>query len=304
MTVLVAAPSILVSTVGSKQAQRKIRNIKHPRLAIALKTGNQTISRAELGIATFLKDYPHLVIVSDNEATLANRRVIDVVSESPNSKRKSMSKARRKDPGTESTEEILLAGHQLDMQGWYVVNDQHSPRYKFSLNFLSRAMDSHKFLPGLRVLFLTYPNSDWYLMIDDDAYVFLDSLIPYLNYWNSAKPLYLGSPNQFSGCDGVKNFGDGPLFAHGGSGILISRPAIERMLKIVDSCVKKYQGCWAGDVRLGLCMRDAGIPLTHLPDGFHGNPPDSRFNFDQDACVTPKVLHKLLPKQNSLNIAR
>ena len=66
---------------------------------------------------------------------------------------------------------------------------------------------------------------------------------------------YFGNANVFKGCDNVENFDDGPQFAHGGSGIVISRGAMIEMMKIHESCILKYKDCFAGDIRTALCLR-------------------------------------------------
>ncbi|KAJ3298788.1 hypothetical protein HDU79_006831 [Rhizoclosmatium sp. JEL0117] len=129
--------------------------------------------------------------------------------------------------------------------------------------------DAHKFLPGLRLLYKTYPDMPWYLMIDDDAFVFMHSLSEYVKLFSHTKPYYIGNMNVFVGCDGVTEFGQGPAFAHGGSGILVSNAAMKKVLDGVDGCIVKYRDCFFGDVRVALCMRDVGV--KGLPgSGFFG----------------------------------
>lgn len=104
-------------------------------------------------------------------------------------------------------------------------------------------------------------------MLDDDTYMFMENLRLYLRDFNPDLPFYIGNPSVFKGCDGIRKFGDGPQFAHGGSGILLSRAAIKAMLNIVDECVVKYSDCYWGDVRTGLCLRDAGILCKFKREG-------------------------------------
>ncbi|KAI9223915.1 hypothetical protein BC828DRAFT_412802 [Blastocladiella britannica] len=128
-------------------------------------------------------------------------------------------------------------------------------------------MDAHKNIPAMREMYKAYPNAEWFVMIDDDTYLFMENLHRVLSGFNSSMPYYIGSPTHFRDCDGVKVLGSGPMFNHGGSGIILSREALRRMVNIADECIVRYNDCWAGDVRLGLCMRDAGIlaSFNHLP---------------------------------------
>ncbi|KAJ3099692.1 hypothetical protein HDU97_002861 [Phlyctochytrium planicorne] len=125
--------------------------------------------------------------------------------------------------------------------------------------------DAHKNLPGFRELYKMYPNADWYLMIDDDTYVFMDNVHTMLSKLDPSHPWYIGNANVFVGCDGVSKFGEGPLFAHGGSGIVMSKAAMKIMLADLQACIIKYKDCWAGDVRVALCLRDLDIFITHSP---------------------------------------
>jgi hypothetical protein len=132
-------------------------------------------------------------------------------------------------------------------------------------------------------------------MIDDDTYLLMDNLVEYLQKFDSSRPYYIGSSTVFMGCDGVRNFGDGPAFAHGGSGIILSRAAVEKMLTIKDDCIWRYKDCWAGDIRLGLCLRDVGIFLES-PGLFTKHPPNDNF-FYGDPCTKQISFHHLLISQ-------
>ncbi|KAJ3278619.1 hypothetical protein HK104_002168 [Borealophlyctis nickersoniae] len=156
--------------------------------------------------------------------------------------------------------------------------------------------DAHKNLPGFRELWKRFPNAEWYMMIDDDSYVFLDNLEHFLKTYDPNQPHYLGSKTLFIGCDGIKKFGTGPYFAHGGSGIILSRAAMKVLISGLDACIEKYRTCWAGDVRTALCLRDHGI-LLEYPGGFHRDPPNDRFHFPKNPCDRPLTFHHLLVKQ-------
>ncbi|KAJ3072669.1 hypothetical protein HK102_006185, partial [Quaeritorhiza haematococci] len=144
-------------------------------------------------------------------------------------------------------------------------------------------LDAHKNLPGFRELWRRFPDAEWYMMFDDDTYLFLPNLDRFLSQFDANQPYYFGKANVFIGCDGIKKFGDGPFFAHGGSGIVMSRGAMLRFLTKVDKCINKYQTCWAGDIRVGLCLRDAGV-LIQTHHAFNGDPPNAKFGWIRDPC--------------------
>lgn len=133
-------------------------------------------------------------------------------------------------------------------------------------------------------------------MIDDDTYLFKENLRLLLQKYDPSVPHYLGSQTIFVGCDNVIEWYEGPLFAHGGSGIVISQAAMKILFKRMDTCILKYRHCWAGDIRTGLCLRDGGI-LLEDPKGFNKEPPNEHFTFGDDPCFKPLTFHHLLVKQ-------
>ena len=140
-------------------------------------------------------------------------------------------------------------------------------------------------------------------MIDDDTYLVKHNLAEKLSQYDHRRNLYFGQANVFAGCDGkmklhlltgVQKFGDGPTFAHGGSGIIISSGAMKVLLANLDNCIIKYKSCWAGDIRTALCLRDSGILLKEIP-GFNSDPP--LLQEGVDPCDKPLTFHHLLVKQ-------
>jgi hypothetical protein len=75
-------------------------------------------------------------------------------------------------------------------------------------------MDAHKNLPALEYLSAHYPNAQWYLLIDDDTYVFKENLLNFLIGLNSSESHYIGAPYLFKGC-GVPKGELSPFFAQG-----------------------------------------------------------------------------------------
>ncbi|ORY37432.1 hypothetical protein BCR33DRAFT_854721 [Rhizoclosmatium globosum] len=234
--------------------------------AIALKTGNETLNRAKVQLDTFLKGFNHLVVISDAPNVLQGHVVHDVYTGLYNTTK----------PGRRDDEDDVKPGSGLDdnTPGWFVHTSPKTSlpvlkKYQLDVLIGFRQRDAHKFLPGLRLLYKTYPDMPWYLMIDDDAFVFMHSLSEYVKLFSHTKPYYIGNMNVFVGCDGVTEFGQGPAFAHGGSGILVSNAAMKKVLDGVDGCIVKYRDCFFGDVRVALCMRDVGV--KGLPgSGFFG----------------------------------
>ncbi|KNE54909.1 hypothetical protein AMAG_00853 [Allomyces macrogynus ATCC 38327] len=158
-------------------------------------------------------------------------------------------------------------------------------------------LDAHKNIPAVKEMYKRFPNAKWYIMIDDDSYVFMENLHHLLLPLNSSEPHYIGAPNHFRGCDGVDKIGDGPMFGHGGSGIVLSHEAVRRMVEVADDCVFRYRPCWAGDVRLGLCLRDAGVKISYMfPGRRYFNPVTPHWSvhpYYEDPCKRVVTFHHL-----------
>ncbi|KAI9137224.1 hypothetical protein BKA69DRAFT_1099338 [Paraphysoderma sedebokerense] len=171
-------------------------------------------------------------------------------------------------------------------------------------------LDAHKNLPALRAMYYRFPTAKWYIMIDDDTYLFMENLHHRLSKYNHNLPIYIGFPNHFVGCDGIKKYGTGPPFAHGGSGIVISRGAMLKVIDHIDECTLKYKDCWAGDVRIGLCLRDNGVNISFPLSGrqiFNPNTPHYQMhNYSHDPCKRVVSFHHLRPAtmQKLYNIER
>ncbi|KAI8606897.1 hypothetical protein BC830DRAFT_1223601 [Chytriomyces sp. MP71] len=125
--------------------------------------------------------------------------------------------------------------------------------------------------------------------------IFMNHMHEYLGRYNSSMPYYLGRANMFAGCAGVKKLGEGPEFAHG-SAIVLSKEAMKRVQSHIDQCIVDYMDCFAGDLRTGLCMRDAQVAITRTNEhGWYKFAPNHEFPWPTDPCQPPVVLHHLLP---------
>ncbi|KAJ3216072.1 hypothetical protein HDU67_009952 [Dinochytrium kinnereticum] len=295
---------------------------KYDRFAVALKTGAEVaVERASIQLVTFLKKINNLVIIGESPGIhIGDHPMIDVysgvydlVDRRIAAMEKKEEAGKKKQKGSPMPDDFELIQPQGDV----------TPKRRRGLQRRSKEdavvpaedsrgwkLDAHKNLPGFEYLYKTYPNADWFVMIDDDSYVFFDNLDRYLKEKDPNKPHYIGSANVFLGCDGVTNFGDGPLFAHGGSGIVISRGAIKMMMGGIEKCIRKYRDCWAGDVRVALCLRDLGVLITP-GKGFEKEPPNddiqrlyeiettSTASHPKTGVTTADILHSFNPVRPS-----
>lgn len=96
----------------------------------------------------------------------------------------------------------------------------------------------------------------WYVFIDADTYIIWSSLLDHLATLDHTKPFYSGS-KVYIGSVG---------FAHGGSGYIVSRPAMRMVVEHFNAHKDELEafidGHWAGDCVLGKTFTDAGVELT------------------------------------------
>lgn len=78
-------------------------------------------------------------------------------------------------------------------------------------------LDKFKNIPMLLHAYRAAPHLDWFIFMDADSYFMMDNLMDYLSTLNPNEPLYIGHPARY---------GD-VVFNHGGSGVVLSRKAME-----------------------------------------------------------------------------
>jgi len=178
--------------------------------------------------------------------------------------------------------------------------------------------DKDKNLPALHLLKTTFPNAKWYILLDDDTYLFLDNFARYTQLSSPATPVYTGKVFFISNCgefahNGRSHFGAGTheVFAHGGAGIFINSVAMNTMFPNIQKCIHKYSSCWAGDMQVGLCMHDAGVEVHNFKRGISHEymftpfwpsraMADSRYTTRLRSKSEPVTFHKVPPEEGQL----
>ncbi|KAI8805070.1 hypothetical protein BJ742DRAFT_821693 [Cladochytrium replicatum] len=330
MLVWVIRPQDILVQSDADQVERNVPSLKHgpkpeqhgehdllgatPRkqpdfsiddFAVAVKTGGDvSAGRIPIQLATFLSGVKNRLFIGDSPGLfVGNERVHDVISGLYEERMGFIP------PEIIAAQNSKKGDNQKDLSVNESKKRESAPGWK---------MDAHKNLPGFKLLHRTYPNASWYMMIDDDTYVLWNNLMRLLKDISPEEPVYMGTPAHFVGCDGVRVKGDGPAFAHGGSGILISRGALSQMIKGlslleaavavdqlpdgeelsvklggIDKCIVRYRTCWAGDVRTALCLRDHGI-LLNRTHSFNAEPPFSpTHKWPKNPCQRPATFHHL-----------
>lgn len=115
-------------------------------------------------------------------------------------------------------------------------------------------LDKYKFLHVLEKTWRKKPDMDWYFLIDADTYVLWPNMLRWLGNFNPDKKMYLGSLVDI---EGVK-------FAHGGSGIILSRAAMSELMKDNGTAAEwdeKTANKCCGDLVLGMALQEHSIKL-------------------------------------------
>ncbi|KAL2269007.1 hypothetical protein VTJ83DRAFT_3853 [Remersonia thermophila] len=147
-------------------------------------------------------------------------------------------------------------------------------------------LDAMKFLSGLEMAYQKYPDKQWYLLVDDDTYLVQPTLFRLLQHLDPRRPRYLGNP--------VGDFR--ARFAHGGSGIALSRAAVARLVGdrrgLAALHAASLDETW-GDRLLARALLRLGVHLDETyARWFNGEPPAlARVRADR-VCAPLASFHK------------
>lgn len=218
---------------------------------VIVKTGATELQdRLPVHLHTTFRCYPHYIVVSDHEETyrgLQIRDALDSVSEEKKAEHADFGLYRRlKQSGRKALEESELSGSESEETNWG--GKRGNQGWK---------VDKWKFVPMVNNTYYDFPDFKWYLFIEADTYIMWATLLQYLNALDHTKNYYIG--NQMVIGDDV--------FAHGGSGFVVSQSAMRVMTDYYATYKMELEAFtdwhWAGDCVLGMAFKKAKIPLTY-----------------------------------------
>ncbi|PYH47816.1 glycosyltransferase family 31 protein [Aspergillus saccharolyticus JOP 1030-1] len=118
-------------------------------------------------------------------------------------------------------------------------------------------LDKWKFLPMVQQALAYKDDAKWYVFMEADTYFSWPTLLAWLAHFDPSEPHYIGTETQIADV----------IFAHGGSGFLVSNPAMQLASKeYAARTVELHEYTdwhWAGDCVLGKVLADAGVPLHY-----------------------------------------
>lgn len=230
------------------------------RIQIVLKIGStEPPDRLESQISTVSRCISNLLVVSDRDQKLGPHHVYDILADLPPS--------------------YMVNNTDFDVYHGAPITgpDKAAPGWR---------LDRYKFLPMVEHAYQTNPAADWFVFLEADTYIVWDNLFRFLEHFDPRTPLYMGSPSPGRRLPN----GETTWFAFGGTGIVLSSAAVERIVArevgeygefIGRSLSERYEDdvksdC-CGDSVLGWALYNAGIKLSGLwpmfnPHPFHSIP--------------------------------
>ena len=159
----------------------------------------------------------------------------------------------------------------------YILNITYK-NYTFDENISSwdKAQFDHSHF--MKKFYEINPNKKWYVLCDDDTYIYTDQLIKTLEKYDSSKELILGRSFLIHDSSYQYVQGDPEVFQHihGGSGLVMSNPFVSAVIPHILDCTYKLYPNSVSDARIMLCaqnyIQDSQQHLIWV-DGFNALPP-------------------------------
>ncbi|KAI0022526.1 glycosyltransferase family 31 protein [Xylariomycetidae sp. FL0641] len=248
---------------------------------VVLRTGaTEALEKLPVHFDTTLRCVPHYVIYSDMEEDMGSHHLYDILDQVNETVKNTA-------PEFDLYKRLRAQGRRglyyQTVFGTGPAGAVENPGWK---------LDKWKFLPMVERALQHRHGAKWFVFIESDTYLIWPTLLAYLGQFDAGKPHYIGKP-MLIGDD---------LFAHGGSGFVLSRPAAERVARHWRAHEAAYDAYtmdeWAGDLVLGQVLRDAGIELLWALPHFQGTSLDAldwaTAELDKLAwCYAPATFHHM-----------
>ncbi|PWY67228.1 hypothetical protein BO94DRAFT_307974 [Aspergillus sclerotioniger CBS 115572] len=215
---------------------------------VVMKTGvTESLSKVPVHFQTTLRCVPNYIIFSDFEEEIEGVKVHDAFLHMDSTVKDTVSDFnlynRLREQGRAGLESADFADEANSNIG-----KPNNPGWK---------LDKWKFLPMVQRALAHKDNAKWYVFMEADTYISWSTLMQWLSHFDPKEPTYIGTETQIADV----------IFAHGGSGFIVSNPAMqlasnEYASRTVE--LNEYTDWhWAGDCVLGKVLADAGVPLHY-----------------------------------------
>ncbi|ORY68918.1 uncharacterized protein BCR38DRAFT_335455 [Pseudomassariella vexata] len=235
-------------------------------LFVILKTGaNEAHKKLPPHFDTTLRCVPHYGIWSDMEEEIDGHHVLNALDEM--------------DPNIVVSHADFEYYRRLQRNGLDAFTAEELYKWETAPNTPSGhdspgwRLDKWKFLPMADKAYRQRPEAKWFVFMECDTFFNWRNLVRWLSKFDASKSLYLGQEMRI---------GDS-TFAYGGSGFVISNPAMKALVEHRAARMEFYDDYtgkhWAGDCVLGKALANAGVRLTwSRPTLFSETPFNMNFN--------------------------
>ncbi|KAJ5296989.1 uncharacterized protein N7443_007882 [Penicillium atrosanguineum] len=215
-------------------------------ILVVMKTGvTEARQKVPIHFKTTLSCIPHYVIYSDFEEEIEGVKIYDALSTIDSGVKMRVQDFdiynRIAGKGRKGLEQEDFADEDNTNFG-----KPNNPGWK---------LDKWKFLPMAQEALKYKPDAKWFVFMEADTYPSWPTLLTWLAKFDHKKPYYLGTETQIADV----------IFAHGGSGFMLSNPALTKASEQYESRRAELDdytdGHWAGDCVLGKVLADAGVNL-------------------------------------------
>jgi hypothetical protein len=238
------SPSIEHTPVPSKGTVPTGLNLTTSEILLIMKTGTTAMwKRLLIHFTTSLSPErippENVVLYSDSEDKIGDFQIIDVLA--------NITETTKTHPDFDVYHQATeYSRYNVYLEAANLEGDNYGPPGGW-------VIDKYKFVPLIQHAGRNWPHVKWYVYMEDDTYLFLPNIIRYLSTFDWQQPHYLG---HLGGRSGV-------VFAHGGSGFVLSRGAWGKSFGLNEAISEEYeeyasQHC-CGDQILGHALNKYGV---------------------------------------------
>lgn len=248
-------PSSTTSSSGSDSSLENVGGEPEPfcpplpgidDVLVVMKTGvTEAKDKVPIHFSTTLRCIPHYVIYSDFDEEIEGVQIHDVL--------------KHMDPEvTRQVADFNIYNRLVRNGRKGLEEDDFADEVNSSLgkpNNPGWKLDKWKFLPMAQEALKHKPDAKWFVFVEADTYISWPTLLAWLAKFDHKKPYYLGTETQIADV----------VFGHGGSGFMLSNPALTKASNEYENRRDELDhytaGHWAGDCVLGKVLADAGVNL-------------------------------------------
>ncbi|KAG9194633.1 hypothetical protein G6011_04668 [Alternaria panax] len=252
---------------------------------VVLRTGaTEALEKLPVHFETTLRCVPDYIVYSDLKEEIQGHQIHDVLEGTSDELRA-------------SAPEFKLYDHLRTHGREGLKNTTHlGSGPDGALDNPSWKLDRFKFLPMVHKALEYRPSAKWFVFIEADTYMVWQNMLEYLTQFDPNQPFYIGK-HMYIGQT---------LFAHGGSGFVLSSAAIRKVVERRNANLAEYDEftakSWAGDMVLAKALKDVSVDLFWAFPHFQGEPVSS---LDHNVtklgktpwCYAPITYHHMQPTE-------